>query len=64
MVNKNVSKKGEIMMARNPLVWFEIYVDDMPRARKLYETVLGVELAELEVPQESPLEMLIRTCFG
>ncbi len=31
-------------MQRNPVTWFEIYVQDMARARKFYETVLGVEL--------------------
>ena len=34
-------------MARNPVGWFEIYVQDMPRARKFYETVLGVKLEKL-----------------
>ena len=32
-------------MAFNPVVWFEIYVDDMERARAFYETVLAVTLA-------------------
>ena len=27
-------------MKPNPVVWFEIYVQDMARARKFYETVL------------------------
>jgi predicted enzyme related to lactoylglutathione lyase len=25
----------------NPVGWFEIYVDDMPRAKAFYETVFG-----------------------
>lgn len=33
--------------AGNPVVWFEIYVDDMDRARSFYESVLKVELSEL-----------------
>lgn len=33
---------------RNPVNWFEIYVQDMARARKFYETVLGVELQPME----------------
>lgn len=37
-------------MNRNPVGWFEIYVQDMTRARKFYETVLGVELAKLDSP--------------
>ncbi len=43
-------------MIRNPVGWFEIYVQDMPRAKKFYETVLGVELANLESPS-GELEM-------
>lgn len=35
-------------MTRNPVVWFEIYVQDMPRAKKFYETVLGTSLERLE----------------
>ena len=38
------------MPASNPVVWFEIYVDDMARARAFYETVLGVTLAPLPAP--------------
>ena len=34
----------------NPIVWGEIYVQDMARARKFYETVLNVRLQNLEVP--------------
>jgi predicted enzyme related to lactoylglutathione lyase len=37
-------------MPNNPVVWFEIYVNDMPRARGFYETVLGVRLEKLEGP--------------
>lgn len=35
-------------MDRNPVGWFEIYVQDMPRARRFYETVLGVALSQLQ----------------
>ncbi len=31
-------------MADNPVSWFEIYVQDMPRARKFYESTLEVKL--------------------
>jgi hypothetical protein len=34
----------------NPVGWFEIYVADMARARAFYESVFGVELAELASP--------------
>ena len=36
--------------AKNPFGWTEIYVDDMPRAQKFYETVLSVQLQALAVP--------------
>jgi predicted enzyme related to lactoylglutathione lyase len=35
-------------MNHNPVGWFEIYVQDMPRARKFYEAVLGRKLEKLE----------------
>jgi len=37
-------------MNSNPVGWFEIYVDDMARARKFYETTLGLELTDLKSP--------------
>lgn len=37
-------------MARNNVGWFEIYVDDMSRARAFYEAVIGVPLAKLDGP--------------
>ena len=39
-------------MTRNPVGWFEIYVDDMERAKKFYETVLNVKLEKLPVDIE------------
>jgi len=39
-------------MSRNSVGWFEIYVDDMERAKKFYETVIGVELEKLPVDIE------------
>jgi len=41
---------GASNMSSNPVCWFEIYVQDMPRARQFYETVLGVSLTQLPVP--------------
>ena len=38
------------MNAFNPVVWFEIYADDLARARAFYETVLGVSLEPLPMP--------------
>ena len=37
-------------MKANPVVWFEIYVNDLQRARKFYETVFKTELSELPSP--------------
>ena len=37
-------------MASNPVGWFEIYVQDMQRARKFYESVLDLRLEKLNAP--------------
>ena len=37
-------------MANNPVGWFEIYVEDMDRAKAFYETVLATQLQRLESP--------------
>jgi predicted enzyme related to lactoylglutathione lyase len=34
-------------MAANPVIWFELYVNDMERARAFYETVLQVSLDKM-----------------
>ncbi|MGY4515908.1 VOC family protein [Lysobacter sp. HA18] len=34
----------------NPVNWFEIYVDDMSRAKRFYETVLSRQLEQLPSP--------------
>ena len=36
---------------KNPISWFEIYADDIQRARAFYETVLAVKLTDLPVPE-------------
>ena len=41
---------NETMMEMNPVCWFEIYVQDMARAAKFYETVLGIKLEKLPAP--------------
>lgn len=38
------------MTTCNPVGWFEIYVDDIDRARKFYEGVLDTTLEKLENP--------------
>ena len=47
-------------MKPNPVVWFEIYVQDLARARKFYETVLQCTLDPLAAPEGEAggLEML------
>jgi len=42
---------------QNPIGWFEIYVEDMERARAFYETMLQVTLEKLPDPAISELEM-------
>lgn len=39
------------MANMNPVCWFEIYVDDMQRASRFYETVLKITLDELPSPE-------------
>jgi uncharacterized protein len=38
-------------MKENAVCWFEIYVQDMPRAKAFYEAVLGGSLAQLGGPE-------------
>ncbi len=44
----------------NPVVWFEIYVQDMPRAQAFYEQVLAKKLESLPMPEgdDSGFQML------
>ena len=37
-------------MTRNPVGWFEIYVQDMPRAKTFYETIFQLKLSKLDTP--------------
>lgn len=37
-------------MASNPVGWFEIYVQNMQRAKTFYEAVFSVRLTQLEFP--------------
>lgn len=38
------------MIGKNPVGWFEVYVQDMARARKFYESVFQVKLERLGSP--------------
>lgn len=42
-------------MNSNPVAWFEIYVQDMPRARAFYEGVFERKLEELSNPSPTNL---------
>jgi predicted enzyme related to lactoylglutathione lyase len=43
----------------NPVGWFEIYVQDMERARKFYETLFQVTLQPIDNPTGNPeMELL------
>ena len=44
-------------MKTNPVGWFEIYVQDIGRARRFYEQVLQVTLEPLSVPSDDDMEM-------
>lgn len=44
-------------MQRNPVGWFEIYVQDMARAQEFYESVLDVKLSSLDAPEGAEIEM-------
>jgi len=46
------------MKTENPVGWFEIYVDDLKRARQFYETVFETELDEMPNPNSQPIQML------
>lgn len=47
------------MNKENPVGWFEIYVDDVDRATKFYETILETTLTELpENPTDIQMTMM------
>jgi len=47
--------------AKNPFNWVEIYVNDMSRAQKFYESILEIKMTPMELPGNfGDLEML---CF-
>lgn len=45
-------------MSTNPVIWFEIYVQDLERAKKFYEGVFQIKLEPLSDPNDSGMEML------
>ena len=48
---------------RNPVGWFEIYVDDMGRAKLFYEKTFGHALERLGDPTDSNVEMWVFPMF-
>ncbi len=44
-------------MKPNPIVWCEIYVQDMDRAKRFYESVFEVKLEKLESPGSPEMDM-------
>lgn len=47
-------------MQSNPVVWFEIYVQDMQRAKKFYEAMLDIKLEKMTAPTaEMNMEMWV-----
>ena len=45
-------------MAKNPVCWFEIYADDLERAKKFYESVLEVQLEKCPGLDEANMVMM------
>ncbi len=41
----------------NPIGWFEIYVDDMERAKAFYQAIFDVKLEKMNDPTESDTEL-------
>ncbi|APG61468.1 lactoylglutathione lyase [Christiangramia salexigens] len=42
----------------NPVVWFEIYVNDLKRAKSFYEKVFKTDLSEIGDPSDDSIKML------
>lgn len=38
---------------KNPFTWVEIYVNDMSRAQKFYESVLAIQLSEMPMSDDT-----------
>src|SRR5947208_695351 len=52
--------KGGSAMAQNPVRWFEIYVQDLDRAKRFYESVFKVKFEKIKTPdtlQNAEFEM-------
>ncbi|WP_333693599.1 VOC family protein [Flavobacterium sp.] len=49
-------------MNQNVICWFEIYVDNMDRAKQFYATVLGTQFHDMQAPGGS--DEFIMSCFS
>ncbi len=58
-----MAKAKDEVMQMNPVGWFEIYVDDIKRAKAFYEKVFDVELEALNDPSDGSVEMLAGISF-
>ncbi|RBW43624.1 VOC family protein [Psychromonas sp. B3M02] len=45
-------------MPNNPIGWFEVYVNDLDRAKTFYESVFEVSLESIGDPNDSSIQML------
>jgi uncharacterized protein len=55
----NIKTIDMAAQTKNPFTWVEIYVEDMSRAQKFYETILQIEMIPMQAPGEfGDLEML------
>ena len=48
----------ETKNSSNPVVWFEIYVDEIDRAKQFYQTVLDTKLDDMPDPNDSGVKMV------
>lgn len=46
-------------MIMRKIGFFDIYVDDMNRAKKFYETVLDTKLSKMDDPNDDTVQMLM-----
>lgn len=46
-------------MKKNPVVWFEIYVENMNRAAGFYENVLKIQLEDMNDPSDASVLMKV-----
>jgi len=52
------------MQGVNPVGWFEIYVQDLAKARTFYETVLGISMVDLPTPGEEEGFKMVAFAMG